>query len=205
MKFSLIFLFIASTLGITAQTNIDSSYIQEIQSYQNDISHEFTDPATTPLDSTELSAYTAYTFLPIDKKYHVTAKLKLTPRSKSFEMATSGKRRPIYRQYGIAIFKLDGKKYKLRLYRNLKLAENPEYRNHLFLPFNDLTNNHSTYGGGRFLDLEIPEGKTIDIDFNKAYNPYCAWSNRYSCTIPPPENALKVEIPVGASYQGEHH
>lgn len=205
MKISLILFFIASSLCLKAQNTADTSYHQAILNYQNNLALEFSDPDSTPLDSAELDAFTGYTFLPINDKYRVEAKLKLTPRAKSFEMATSGKRRPIYRQYAIAIFKLDGKKYKLRLYRNLKLSENPKYQNHLFLPFNDLTNNHSTYGGGRFLDLEIPEGKTLEIDFNKAYNPYCAWSNRFSCTIPPPENTLKVEIPVGASFQGAHH
>jgi len=68
----------------------------------------------------------------------------------------------------------------------------------LFLPFTDLTNGTVSYGGGRYIDLKIPEEEdAIVIDFNTAYNPYCAYSPRYSCPIPPEENHLEIEIPVG--------
>jgi len=72
----------------------------------------------------------------------------------------------------------------------------PVYEN-LFLPFKDLTNGNKTYGGGRFIDLVIPKSKTIVIDFNKAYNPYCAYSPKYSCPIVPKENYLTVPIKAG--------
>jgi hypothetical protein len=74
-----------------------------------------------------------------------------------------------------------------------------EYAEHLFLPFNDATNGTTTYGGGRYLDLEIPKegSKKIRIDFNKAYNPYCAYNHTFSCPIPPSENNLPIAIPVG--------
>ena len=61
----------------------------------------------------------------------------------------------------------------------------------------DKTNGKESYGGGRYLDLEIPEDKIIILDFNKAYNPYCAYSDRYSCPIPPIENHLDVAINAG--------
>ena len=82
-----------------------------------------------------------------------------------------------------------------------------DYANYLFLPFNDNTNGKTSYGGGRFIDLEIPEAgsKTIVIDFNKSYNPYCAYNHKYSCPIPPSENNLNVEISAGVKAYKEHH
>ncbi|WP_192347263.1 DUF1684 domain-containing protein [Algoriphagus sp. Y33] len=67
----------------------------------------------------------------------------------------------------------------------------------LFLPFTDQTNGGETYGGGRYMGLTIPTGDTIELDFNKAYNPYCAYASGYACPIPPKENDLEVPIRAG--------
>ena len=67
----------------------------------------------------------------------------------------------------------------------------------MFLPFSDLTSGNETYGGGRYIDLEIPKGKTITIDFNQAYNPYCAYNPKYSCPIVPAENELLTNVNAG--------
>ena len=80
----------------------------------------------------------------------------------------------------------------------------PEYSNHLFIPFNDITNGVETYDAGRYIDLEIPKGDTIIIDFNKAYNPYCAYNDGYSCPIPPEENNLEVEVKAGVMAFEKH-
>jgi len=94
----------------------------------------------------------------------------------------------------------------LTLYQNFALLTNPLYKDLLFLPFTDLTNNKETYGGGRYINLDIKsinEAKII-IDFNKAYNPYCAYSDGYRCPIPPEENNLPLEIKAGEkNYKGE--
>ena len=79
----------------------------------------------------------------------------------------------------------------------MRLKKEKEYKDYLFLPFRDGTSRKESYGGGRFLDLKKPKGKTIHIDFNLAYNPYCAYSHRYTCPIPPPENELTIEIKAG--------
>ena len=74
-----------------------------------------------------------------------------------------------------------------------------EYGHLLFLPFNDTTNGKTSYGGGRFIDIEIPEkgNSSIIIDFNKAYNPYCAYNKRWSCPLVPSENWLKIAVLAG--------
>jgi uncharacterized protein len=85
----------------------------------------------------------------------------------------------------------------LSLYQNHELRTTETHKNHLFLPFKDLTNGTESYGDGRYLDLSIPEGEPLVIDFSKAYNPYCAYSSHYSCPIPPKENRLRIPIRAG--------
>ena len=73
----------------------------------------------------------------------------------------------------------------------------PEYIDYLFLPFTDNSNGEESYTGGRYLDLQIPENDKIILDFNQAYNPYCAYSGRYSCPIPPSENHISFPVLAG--------
>jgi hypothetical protein len=87
------------------------------------------------------------------------------------------------------------------VYQNLGLLKNPEYEDYLFLPFNDYTNGNETYGGGRYLDVRIPKGNTMVLDFNKAYNPYCAYTYGYSCPVPPRGNSLETEINAGIKFE----
>ena len=81
--------------------------------------------------------------------------------------------------------------------RNIDLSKKPGYANYLFVPITDLTNGEETYGGGRYIDLRGPLGKVVELDFNKAYNPYCAYGGKYSCPIPPIENHLGLRIEAG--------
>ena len=71
------------------------------------------------------------------------------------------------------------------------------FEDYLFLPFLDDTNGEESYGGGRYIDLKIPEGDQMTIDFNTAYNPYCAYDAKYSCPIVPRENYMDVEVRAG--------
>src|SRR5690606_21025371 len=114
-----------------------------------------------------------------------------------FEMPTTTERKPKYKKYGELTFVLLADTLKLSIYQNIGLITKPGYENYLFLPFKDLTNGKESYGGGRYLDLRIPQDSTLVLNFNLAYNPYCAYNHHYSCPIPPYENHLNVEIPVG--------
>jgi uncharacterized protein (DUF1684 family) len=86
----------------------------------------------------------------------------------------------------------------------LDLKAKPGYEDYLFLPFSDQTTGVTSYGGGRYLDVRIPQGDTILLDFNRAYNPYCAYNEKYSCPRIPPENHLEVAIPVGVMKPEDH-
>ena len=134
-----------------------------------------------------------------DLKYRVLATFTETPGSVPFMIEThSGKQKP-YREYGVLDFTVNGTAQKLHIYQNLDLLKTKQYKDYLFIPFRDETNYETTYAGGRYIDLEIPDIKngTYLLDFNKCYNPYCAYADGYSCPIPPSENSLHVEIKAG--------
>src|SRR5690606_24948076 len=83
-------------------------------------------------------------------------------------------------------------------YQNQDLIKQPTYQTYLFIPFTDATTGQDTYATGRYLDFSIPQGQdSVWLDFNKAYNPYCAYGDGYSCPIPPKENQLAVRIEAG--------
>lgn len=152
---------------------------------------------SSPLTSKDLASFKGLSFFAPDAKYAVVAKFVRTAYERPFEMPTSTKRKAMYQKYGEATFTLDGKTYKLNIYQSLEGMQSEAYKDHLFLPFTDLTSGKESYGGGRYIDLKIPAANTILIDFNKAYNPYCAYNAGYSCPIPPRENHLKTAIRAG--------
>ncbi|EAY27168.1 DUF1684 domain-containing protein [Microscilla marina] len=142
----------------------------------------------------------------VDITYRVLAKMKLTPNTDFFDMVTSSGQKQKYRQYGILHFELQGKKLTLPVYQSRRLMRLPQYKTHLFMPFTDLTNGKYIYDAGRYLDLRIPPQNTSGfiIDFNKAYNPYCAYNPSYSCPIPPPANHLNMAIKAGEKKFKKH-
>ena len=122
-------------------------------------------------------------------------------------MLTYSGMRKQYVKYGELHFELAGKKQRLNVYQSLDLRKMPQYRDYLFVPFKDLTNAGETYGGGRYLDFRMKdiEGSDCVLDFNKAYNPYCAYSEGYNCPIPPRENHLEAKVEAGEMNFGKEH
>lgn len=191
--FFLMVLFLNTSLIVAQQ----SSVIKDIVAFQNHMNSEFADPEESPLTSEDLKKFKELEFFDIDTSYVVKADFVRTPYESPFAMPTSTDRMPMYVKYGEAYFEINGKPFILNIYQNQELIIKAEYVDYLFIPFTDKTNGKTSYGGGRYLDMRIPEGNKITLDFNKAYNPYCAYSGRYSCPIPPSENDLSVSIPVG--------
>ena len=187
------------TLLIILQLSIlnAQSYEDSILGFQKHLNEEYKNPDKSPLEKRELKRFKGHDFFPINEKFKIEATFNKIIDPTPFLMKTTTSRLPMYEVYGVANFELNGKEYQLNIYQNHKLREIDEYKNHLFLPFTDLTNGDITYGGGRFIDLEIPIGDSVVIDFNKAYNPYCAYNSKYSCPIPPKENDLNVHITAG--------
>lgn len=201
------FTLLLSILPLIAFAQQDSTYVShqdEIATWQAELNAHYADSAQSPLKEADRMEFESLDFFPIDSTYRVVAKFKRAKKAKPFKMKTTTKRRPVYETYGTATFRLNGKKVVLPIYQNHRLRSLPMYKDHLFLPFTDLTNGGESYGGGRFLDLSIPEGNTIVIDFNKAYNPYCLYNEKYSCPVPPSENHVDLEIKAGVKTWDKH-
>jgi uncharacterized protein len=165
--------------------------------YQQNLNIEFADSLKSPLTKEDLQHFKALDFFPIDDKYIVEATFTRTKKEKTFEMKTSTNRTPIYKKYGELHFIIDGKELQLNVYQNIELSRRKGFEDYLFLPFSDVTNGNESYIGGRYLDMKIPTGHKVIIDFNKAYNPYCAYNYKYSCPIVPLENDLEITINAG--------
>lgn len=165
--------------------------------FQEVINSEYADAKTSPLSAEDLAAFKTLDFYPINEKFFVIAKFVRTENEKPFEMKTTGERKPMYVKYGEAYFVLDGKDFKLNVYKNIELSKKKEYKDYLFLPFSDLTCGNESYIGGKYIDMKVPKGETMVIDFNTSYNPYCAYSHKYSCPKVPLENDLNIEIKAG--------
>lgn len=188
------FLLISGTL--TAQSNYADSANAFIKDYV--AKHE----VVTGNDRKHLHFYD------VDEAYLVTAKFEKTENSLWFKMETSGTMRPLYRVFGKAHFILKGTMVTVNIYQSQSLMQVDKYKDHLFIPFADLTSGVESYEGGRYVDLSVNDIKdnVLLIDFNKAYNPYCAYvNNKYNCPIPPKENRLAVAIKAGEKKYGKAH
>ncbi|MDB4835504.1 DUF1684 domain-containing protein [Cyclobacteriaceae bacterium] len=176
-------------------------YTTEMQTYQQELNAKFKDAKTSPLEGKELKKFKGLPFFQTDSTFKILAKFTLVDSVETVQFNTTTDRKPLYDIYGILTFEIDSVQYRLFVYQSHSLREREEYKDYLFLPFGDLTNGELTYGGGRFIDMRIPIGDSVLLDFNKAYNPYCAYSQRYSCPIVPQENFLKLEIRAGVKYK----
>ncbi|HTM99563.1 MAG TPA: DUF1684 domain-containing protein [Pedobacter sp.] len=190
MKYLLIaFLLISSS--VFAQ-NYKTIINQHREAYKEDFIKE----TRSPLKESD---FKDLHFFDPDSTYNIIASVELLTDQKVFNMPTYDGTSKEFIRYANVKFKLGNKSLQLTLYKSVALAVNPLYRNLLFLPFTDKTNQKLTYAGGRYIDLSLLDIKNqqIAIDFNKAYNPYCAYSDGYRCPIPPEENDLPIEILAG--------
>jgi len=135
----------------------------------------------------------------------VTAEVELLTGEPVFKMTTSSGKTKDAQKYALLRFTLNGKSYRLFMYQLLALRSKEETADDLFVPFTDLTSGKGSYGGGRYLDFKTGDIRngTLILDFNRAYNPYCAFTTGYNCPIPPRENDIPVAIKAGEQYKAE--
>lgn len=202
MKIIAVLFTLISSFGVHSQTYEDTII-------ESRVIHmgELIDTATHILNQDEIDHFEGLAYFDVDSTYRINAVFTKSI-GKKFKMPTNTERAPVYRRYGYVDFKIEGKTQRLTVYQNIALSKQKEYKNYLFIPFRDSTCGLESYGGGRYLDVEIPEGTTLVLDFNKIYNPYCVYSHRYSCPIPPAENTLTIPIRAGekvpVGYSTEH-
>jgi len=142
-----------------------------------------------------VSKFTALNFYPPDLSYKFIANLVPIEKKKMVILGTSDGKEKKYLEFAFAEFSSGNQKNKLLL---LEVVDPGPYWGTLFLAFADATSGDETYGAGRYLDVKkVPGATTITLDFNKAYNPYCAYSDNFSCPFPPKENILSIPIKAG--------
>ncbi len=140
-----------------------------------------------------------FRFYPVNEVYRVVANLESISDTVGFIMKTSGTKDKKFFRYATLHFILDGLPQRLTMFQSAQLMKDSTFKNYLFLPFTDHTSGGKSYAGGRYIDLETGDinNQQVIIDFNKAYNPYCAYSTGYNCPIPPRENDLSIPIKAG--------
>ncbi|MDD3636747.1 MAG: DUF1684 domain-containing protein [Bacteroidales bacterium] len=172
-------------------------YLDQIQDERFKKDRYFKDQETTPLAKETISAFKGLAYFETDTNFRKQARFTKQIAASTFTMPTTTDRLPVYRKYGLIHFTHKDTIHALTAYQNMDILEKDSTYKGLFIPFKDFTNGVTTYGGGRYLDIEIPESDSIQLDFNKAYNPYCAYDYRWSCPIPPDENHLRTSILAG--------
>jgi uncharacterized protein len=190
MKYCLILLLVVS-LKCFGQ-----DYKSQIAAFRAKYTSDFLTDANSPLKKDDLPFLRFYD---PDSTYRVVATKEILLNESAFVMPVFSGTGQQYVRYAILKFVLKGKPMQLTVYRSINLATLADYKDYLFLPFTDNTNGSDTYTGGRYIDMNVKDfnGDTVAIDFNKAYNPYCAFSGGYACPKPPDENRLPVTIESG--------
>jgi uncharacterized protein (DUF1684 family) len=149
----------------------------------------------SPLTAAQKKRFKGLDYFPFDPKYYFSGQIEREihpindPKYYATFLTNKGTNKR-YIRYGKFHFNLDGRNDVLEVYKSI-LSDT------LFIPFKDLTNGKETYEGGRYIDAEILPGYRMDLDFNMAYDPSCAYNDKFTCAIPPKENFLTVEIRAG--------
>jgi len=196
MKLLLVFLLLLSITKSFSQSSYQDSITSYIKNYVD--KHE----VVLAKDKKHLHFY------PVDENFRIKGRFEKVDNSPWFIMTSSGVSKHMYRIYGKVHFNLHDTAITLNIYQSQDLMQMTQYKDDLFIPFTDATSGIETYEGGRYFDFTINDIKanTLIIDFNKAYNPYCAYvSNVYSCPIPPRENNLSVAIKAGEKAYDKAH
>ena len=147
----------------------------------------------SPVVAAQRASFQPLPYYPIDEQYNVPAALKVLRGDDVIEMSTSSGKPRRMRRIGTLGFTLKGQPLTLTAFAE---ADDQSLRQ-LFVPFGDLTNGIETYQGGRYLDLELQGSGVYELDFNRAYHPFCVFNPEYECPIPPRENRLAIPIKAG--------
>ncbi|MBK9735645.1 MAG: DUF1684 domain-containing protein [Saprospiraceae bacterium] len=190
---------------VSCKTSKESAlYQKEINEFQLSYKSGFLDNPRSPLNQDDL---VNIHFFKADASWKLKCRCTKTTDPRPFDMPTYSGVTRTYMQHSTLDCNRKGTSIHLELYKNIHQPINPLYKNHLFLPFKDLTNGDTTYGGGRYINLMDTNIKndSLEIDFNTAYNPWCAYSDGYNCPIPPRPNHVALHIEAGEKiFKGIH-
>lgn len=168
-------------------------FLEEVRQERQEKDDFMKNDEQSPLTEEQKKSFKGLHYFEPDKSWQIEARVEENEEKDLLVLSTSDNKQKPFKEWGYAVFNRDGQELRLLLLQ-------PAYgvaTNELFLAFSDATSAKETYGAGRYLDLEIPKKKKIVLDFNKAYNPYCAYSDGYSCPFPPKENILPIAVRAG--------
>ncbi|MBC6697617.1 DUF1684 domain-containing protein [Hymenobacter puniceus] len=172
----------------------DDQYAARLRKTRTEKDNNFRLVKGSPLSEEQRNTFDSLNYYAPDPTYRFEAQLETLPQRDTVEMPLTNGKTDKYLRWGRASFILNKQEYKLTLFLKADGKDST-----LFVPFTDRTNGRGSYGGGRYLDATRPgPGDTeIVLDFNAAYNPFCAYNDGFACPVPPQDNRLAVEIPAG--------
>lgn len=176
----------------------DSEYLEELAEGRTFKNQNFLESPDSPVPSDRRDALLPLPYYEIDPSYLVPAALSLSDQRPVFEMPTSSGALRRMQLVGVLEFTLQGEPRSLGAF----IPDGTQQITRLFVPFADLTTGGDTYDAGRYLDIDPTTTGYYTIDFNQAYNPYCAYNDTYECPFPPPSNRLKVAVLAGEKAPG---
>lgn len=167
-------------------------YLVREQNRRDEKDEFFRTQPDSPVPDSLKAIFPGLTYFDLDHKYRVTAQLERFKNPPIVKIPTNTDEPEEYLVAGNLRFNLKGQEFILLAYQ-----KNKNDGRALFVPFRDATSGKESYGGGRYMDVHTRENDRVDLDFNKAYNPYCVYNYSYVCPVPPPENTLSIAIEAG--------
>lgn len=202
MKKSILILFLAFIFSFT---NLSAQNPDEVALYKEQLeqdrvkkNEQFRDPSTSPLQTSDLDSFESLSYFEPDMSFKVTAELDLLDEPLEVTLNTSDGEKTDLTKYGTLSFKLNGKVYTLSVFKGKNMPELNGTPDMYFIPFTDKTTGKETNKNGRYIAINLPEeGTLVELDFNRAMNPYSAYNSVYSSVIPPNENQLEAVVMTG--------
>jgi uncharacterized protein (DUF1684 family) len=178
---------------LTACERAPVPYVDQIGAWHAEKDRFMRESSDSPVPAADRASFPPLPYFPTDPAYRVPAALRPSPEGASIEMLTSTGLHRQMRRVGTLGFTLNGQTLSLGAF----VEANQQDLRRLFVPFGDLTNGVETYNGGRYLELDRTVTGFYDLDFNRAFHPFCLFNSAYDCPYPPPESRLKVPIRAG--------
>jgi uncharacterized protein (DUF1684 family) len=169
-----------------------TDYIQELETERSMKDRFMAGHEESPFVAEHVPGFQGLHYFPIDLHFRVSARLVRKPEPGEAYLRTNRDGQAAMRHIGDLEFALSGRKLHLRVYH-----AGEGMGTSVFVPFRDHTSGADSYGPGRYLTLELTEDDVYDLDFNRAFNPYCAYTDAFECGFPPAENDLPVAVTAG--------
>ncbi len=190
---SVFFIGLIASATACSSTRKELPYVEEIGVERAAKDRMLETAADTPIKAEKRGQFLPLAYFPVGEGFRVPAQRVAAPGEVALEMPTSGGQRRQMRRAGQLRFSVKGQSLTLTAF----VEASDRQMTRLFVPFRDTTNGIETYPAGRYLDLERTATGLYDLDFNRAYHPYCYYNASYDCPYPPAENRLATPIRAG--------